>query len=57
MNQVVENIERDNSLKTIGHISYLLHTIVAVGAVLPGVQAAQAVQVQHVRGRIGELGV
>lgn len=42
MNQVVENIERDNSLKTIGHISYLLHTIVAVGAVLPGAQGSVA---------------
>ena len=28
------------SLKTIGHISYLLHAVVAVGAVLPGVQAS-----------------
>jgi uncharacterized membrane protein len=39
MNGVVELSEKDRSLKTVGHISYLLHTIVAVGAVLPGVQA------------------
>lgn len=42
MNQVIELGERDQSLKTIGHISYLLHTVVAVGAVLPGVQASVA---------------
>ena len=40
MNQVIDVGERDRSLKTIGQISYLLHTIVAVGAVLPGVQAS-----------------
>ena len=40
MNPVVDLGERDNSLKTIGHISYLLHTIVAVAAVLPGTQAS-----------------
>ncbi|WP_425257847.1 DUF4870 family protein [Rubrivivax sp. RP6-9] len=40
MSQVVDVAERDGSLKTIGHISYLLHTIVAVGAVLPGAQAS-----------------
>jgi uncharacterized membrane protein len=42
MNDIVENAaagsERDNSLRTIGHISYALHAIVAVGAVLPGTQ-------------------
>lgn len=32
--------DRERSLRTVGTISYLLHTIVAVGAVLPGVQAA-----------------
>jgi uncharacterized membrane protein len=32
--------ERDNSLRTIGHISYALHAVVAVGAVIPGVQAS-----------------
>jgi uncharacterized membrane protein len=42
MNQVIEMGQRDQSLKTIGHISYLLHTVVAVGAVLPGVQASVA---------------
>jgi len=40
MNQVVDLGERDASLKTIGHVSYLLHTIVAVSAVLPGAQAS-----------------
>jgi uncharacterized membrane protein len=41
MNEVIElNDERASSLKTIGHISYLLHTIVAVAAVLPGAQAS-----------------
>ena len=32
--------ERESSLMTVGHISYLLHTIVAVGAVLPGAQGS-----------------
>jgi len=32
--------EREASLRTIGHISYGLHAIVAVAAVLPGVQAS-----------------
>ena len=41
MNDVIEvQSERDRSLRTIGHISYLLHAIVAVGAVLPGVQGS-----------------
>lgn len=31
---------RDASLRTIGHISYALHAIVAVAAVLPGVQGS-----------------
>jgi uncharacterized membrane protein len=34
--------EREGSLMTVGHISYLLHTIVAVTAVLPGAQASVA---------------
>lgn len=38
--QVVLTPEREGSLMTIGHISYLLHTIVAVTAVLPGTQAS-----------------
>jgi len=45
MNDIIDNpaglgTERDGSLKTIGHVSYALHAIVAVGAVLPGVQAS-----------------
>lgn len=42
MNDTIDLREPDDSLKTVGHISYLLHTIVAVGAVLPGVQASVA---------------
>ncbi len=42
MNEIIENAapgtQRDESLRTIGHISYALHAIVAVGAVLPGFQ-------------------
>ncbi|BAL94379.1 DUF4870 family protein [Rubrivivax gelatinosus] len=40
MDEVVANAEREASLKTLGHISYLLHAIVAVGAVVPGIQAS-----------------
>ncbi len=40
MNEVISVGEREKSLKSTGHISYLLHTIVAIGAVLPGVQAS-----------------
>ena len=44
MNDIIENgsstVERDDSLRTIGHISYALHAIVAITAVLPGVQAS-----------------
>ena len=40
MNDVVTFSDREQSLKTVGNISYLLHTIVAVGAVVPGVQAS-----------------
>ena len=41
MNDVIEvESERERSLRTIGHLSYLLHAIVAVGAVLPGVQGS-----------------
>jgi uncharacterized membrane protein len=46
MNDIIENnptpqgSERDDSLRTIGHISYALHAVVAVCAVLPGVQAS-----------------
>ncbi len=42
MNDIIENgastNQRESSLRTIGHISYALHAIVAVGAVLPGAQ-------------------
>lgn len=44
MNDIIENgasiSQRDNGLRTIGHISYALHAIVAITAVLPGVQAS-----------------
>ncbi len=39
---VVLSAEREGSLLTLGHVSYLLHTIVAIGAVLPGAQASVA---------------
>ena len=39
MNDIVE-VPDQQQLKTIGHISYFLHAIVAVGAVLPGIQAS-----------------
>jgi uncharacterized membrane protein len=42
MNDIIDTAERDNSLTTVGHISYLLHTVVAVTAVLPGAQASVA---------------
>jgi uncharacterized membrane protein len=35
-------VEPDSSLKTWGWISYILHLVVAVGAVLPGTQASIA---------------
>ena len=37
---VVLSAETEASLRTIGHISYALHAIVAVGAVLPGAQGS-----------------
>ena len=42
MNDIVETTdrERESSLKTVGHVSYLLHAIVAIAAVLPGTQAS-----------------
>ena len=44
MNDVIDTAprdsQRDDSLRTVGHISYLLHTVVAVGAVLPGAQGS-----------------
>jgi uncharacterized membrane protein len=42
MNQIIELDGRQSSLKTVGHVSYLLHLIVAVGAVMPGAQASVA---------------
>ena len=42
MNDIIENAgpgsQRDESLRTLGHISYALHAVVAVGAVLPSFQ-------------------
>jgi uncharacterized membrane protein len=39
-NEIVDiEPDKDRSLRTVGHISYALHLIVAIGAVLPGVQA------------------
>jgi len=32
--------ERESSMRTVGHISYALHAIVAVAAVLPGAQVS-----------------
>jgi len=45
MNAAADLREPDESLKTLGHISYALHTVVAVAAVLPGVQASVALLV------------
>jgi uncharacterized membrane protein len=42
MNRSIDLDERQSSLKTVGHVSYLLHLIVAVGAVMPGAQASVA---------------
>ena len=39
MNDIIE-VPDPQQLKTIGHISYFMHAVVAVGAVLPGVQAS-----------------
>jgi uncharacterized membrane protein len=40
MNDIVTIDPREQSLKTVGHISYFMHLIVAIGAVLPGAQAS-----------------
>jgi uncharacterized membrane protein len=40
MNDSTIDSDREQSLRTVGNISYLLHTIVALGAVIPGVQAS-----------------
>lgn len=42
MNDVISVDDKNQSLKTVGHISYALHTIVAVAAVVPGIQASIA---------------
>ena len=46
MNDIIDNTapgsQRDDSLRTIGHISYALHAIVAIGAVLPAFQPSIA---------------
>jgi uncharacterized membrane protein len=38
MNDTIDLGERERNLKTLGHVSYALHCVVAVGAVLPGAQ-------------------
>lgn len=38
MNQVIDMGEKERSLKTIGHVSYALHAITAVGVIIPGLQ-------------------
>lgn len=38
MNDIIDVDQKDQSLRTIGHISYLLHAIVAIGAVVPAFQ-------------------
>jgi len=45
MNDIIDapapnSAEREASLRTIGHISYALHAVVAISAVIPGVQAS-----------------
>jgi uncharacterized membrane protein len=40
VNDYIDLGERDRQLKTIGVVSYLLHAIVAVAALVPGVQAS-----------------
>ncbi|HEY9064762.1 MAG TPA: hypothetical protein VIO33_07240 [Burkholderiaceae bacterium] len=46
MNDIIDNAapapdaQHEQTLRTIGHISYALHAVVAIGAVLPGVQAS-----------------
>ena len=42
---VVLSSEREASLRSVGQISYLLHAVVAVGAVLPGFQPGVALLV------------
>ena len=42
MNDNIVTIEPDEGLKTWGWVSYLLHLVVAVAAVLPGAQVSVA---------------
>ena len=37
---VTLSADRERSLRTVGNISYLLHTVVAIGAVIPSMQAS-----------------
>jgi uncharacterized membrane protein len=41
--QGTQESERDRSLRTIGNVSYALHAVVALAAVLPGVQVSVAI--------------
>ncbi len=45
MSDTINAREPSESLKTIGHLSYFLHTVVAVGAVIPGGQVSTALLV------------
>lgn len=38
--QTQQNVETNSSLNTIGWVSYILHLIVAISAVIPGAQAS-----------------
>jgi len=40
MNEVVDRPDLEHSLKTIGNISYALHGVVAIAAVVPGAHAS-----------------
>lgn len=40
VHSVTLDAQQESSLRTIGHISYGLHAVVAIAAVLPGVQAS-----------------
>ena len=40
VSEVVLSPQQESSLMTVGHISYLLHTVVALGAVLPSMQGS-----------------
>jgi uncharacterized membrane protein len=42
MSDVIDPAEQERSLKTVGMVSYLLHLVVAVAAVIPGVQVGVA---------------